>query len=223
MDNGNLNCVVFLDVRKAFDFINHEIPLHKIRDYFGISGIQLKWFESYLSNREQQCMVNGQISSPKNIICGIPQGSILGFILYINDMPKSLKYVTPSMYADDTEIYASSKHCYLLVANLNCDLDNVRKWMLQNKLQIHPTKNGSPYHIKNKTPNNPILINNTPVPRTETYTCLGVNLDERHGKNILTRSVPRYRGWNWGYEKDEALRSSRNTKTNLQCPCATVF
>ncbi len=86
-------------------------------------------------------------------------GSILGpllFLLYINDMPKSLKYTTPSMYADDTEIYVSSKHCDELVANLNCDLDNVRKWMLQNKLQIHPTKTkymyiGSPYNIKNKT------------------------------------------------------------------------
>jgi hypothetical protein len=106
-------------------------------------------------------------------------------------MHKSLKYVTPSMYADDTEIYASSKHCDELVANLNFDLDHVRKWMLQNKLQIHPTKTkymyiGSPYNIKNKTSSNPILINNTPVPRTETYTCLGVNLDERltWGKHI---------------------------------------
>ena len=132
-------------------------------------------------------MVNGQVSSPKNIICGIPQGSILGpllFLLYINDMPKSLKHTTPSMYADDTEIYASSNNCDELVANLNCDLDNVRRWMLQNKLQIHPTKTkymyiGSPYNIKNKTSSNPILINNIPVPRTETYTCLGVNLDER--------------------------------------------
>ena len=98
-----------------------------MHEYFGMSGTQLKWFESYLSNREQQCMVSGQISPPKNISCGIPQGSILGpllFLLYINDMPKSLKYVTPSMYADDTEIFASSKHGDDLVANLNCDLEN---------------------------------------------------------------------------------------------------
>ena len=102
-------------------------------------------------------MARSRQTSPKNIMCGIPQGSILGpllFLLYINDMPKSLKYVTPSMYADDTEIYAYSKHCDELVANLNCDLDNVRKWMLQNKLQIHPTNTkymyiGSPYNIKN--------------------------------------------------------------------------
>ena len=130
-------------------------------------------------------MVNGQISSPKNISCGIPQSSILGpllFLLYINDMPKSLKYVTPSIYAADTEIYASSKPGDELVTNLNCDLENVRKWMLQNRLQIRPTKTkymyiGSSYNIKNKISSTPILINNIPVPRTGTYTCLGV--DER--------------------------------------------
>ena len=99
-------------------------------------------------------------------------------------MPKSLKYVTPSMYANDTEIYASSKHGDELVANLNCDLENVRQWMLQSRLQIHPTKtkymyNGSSYNIKNKISSNPILINNVLVPRIGTYTCHGVSLDER--------------------------------------------
>ena len=69
VDNGNLNCVVFLDVQKAFDSVNHEILLNKMHEYFGRSGTRLKWFESYLSNREQQCMVNSQISSPKNISC----------------------------------------------------------------------------------------------------------------------------------------------------------
>ena len=76
MHNGNLNCIVFLDVQKAFDSVNHEILLNKMHEYFGMSGTQLKWFESYSSNREQQCMVNGQISLPKNISSGIPQGSI---------------------------------------------------------------------------------------------------------------------------------------------------
>ena len=186
MDNGNLNCVVFLDVQKAFDSVNHEILINKMHEYFGMSCTQLKWLESYLTNREQ-CMVNGQISSPKNISCGIPQGSILEpllFLLYINDISKSLKYVTLSMYADDTEIYESSKHSDELVANLNCDLENVRKWMLQNRLQIHPTKTkymciGSSYNIKHKISSNPILIDNIPVPRTGTYACLGVSLDER--------------------------------------------
>ena len=63
MDNGEINCVVFLDVRKAFDSINHEILIDKMRNLFGIIGIQLKWFESYLNNRVQQCMINGKLSS----------------------------------------------------------------------------------------------------------------------------------------------------------------
>jgi hypothetical protein len=85
-------------------------------------------------------------------------------------MPKSLKFCTPSMYADDTEIYASAKDGDELVTNINSDLENVRKWMLQNKLQIHPTKTkhmyiGSSFNIKNKIAQNPILINNVPVPQ----------------------------------------------------------
>jgi hypothetical protein len=101
-------------VYKAFDCINHEILLKKMLNYFGISGIPLNWFKSYLSDREQQCLVNGHLSSPRKIKCGVPQGSILGpllFLLYINDMPDSLKYSIPSLYADDTEIYLSSKDC----------------------------------------------------------------------------------------------------------------
>jgi hypothetical protein len=143
MDKGKINCVVFLDVRQAFDCINHEILLKKMLNYFGISGIPLNWFKSYLSDREQQCLVNSYLSSPRKIKCGVLQGSILGpllFLSYINDMPDSLKYSIPSLYADDTEIYLSSKDCDDIVIKINLDLENIRKWMLQNKLQIHPTK-----------------------------------------------------------------------------------
>ncbi len=83
MDNGEINCVVFLDVRKAFDSINHKILIDKMRNLFGIIGIQLKWFESYLNNRVQQCMINGKLSSQKTITCGVPQVSILGSLLFL--------------------------------------------------------------------------------------------------------------------------------------------
>ena len=86
MDNGKLNGVVFLDIKKAFDSINHHILLNKMNEQFGIFGMELKWFESYLLNREQQCCINGELSSNKVITCGVPQGSILGatpiFIIY---------------------------------------------------------------------------------------------------------------------------------------------
>ena len=187
MDVGKINCVVFLDIRKAFDSINHEILLNKMNLNFGISGNALKWFDSYIKDREQQCIVNGQLSSSKKIICGVPQGSILGpllFLLYINDMPDSLNNTTPSLYADDSEIYASSDNSGDLISKLNEDLKNLSRWMRKNKLQIHPTKSkymfiGSSYNIKNNICNEPILINSTPVPRVTNYKCLGVNLDDK--------------------------------------------
>ena len=105
MDNGELNSAVFVDIRKAFDSINHGILLHKMKEQFGISNIELKLFESYLSDREQVTFVNGVTSSSKRIVCGVPQGSILGpllFLLYIHDLPDCLEKSTPCLYADDT-------------------------------------------------------------------------------------------------------------------------
>jgi retron-type reverse transcriptase len=83
MDSGQINCIVFFDVRRAFDSINHEILIDKMRNLFGVTGNQLRWFKSYLNNRVQQCLINGQLSSPKKIICGVPQGSILGPLLFL--------------------------------------------------------------------------------------------------------------------------------------------
>ena len=187
MDVGKINCVVFLDIRKAFDSINHEILLKKMNLNFGISGNALKWFDSYIKDREQRCIVNGQLSSSKKIICRVPQGSILDpllFLLYINDMPDSLNNTTASLYADDTEIYASSDNSSDLISKLNEDFKNMSRWMSINKLQIHPTKSkymfiGSSHNIKNNICNEPILINSIPVPRVTNYKCLGVNLDDK--------------------------------------------
>ena len=130
MDSGKINGIVFLDVdvKKAFDSINHKILLDKMRTLFGISVIQLKWLESYLSNREQQCQMDDQLLSPKRIKCGVPQGSIPGplfFLLYLNDMPYCLQNLDPSPYADDTAISSSSYDFDELVAIVSADLDNI--------------------------------------------------------------------------------------------------
>ena len=101
MDKGNLIGVVFLDIRKAFDSINHNILVNKLETQFGFSNNELKWFKSYLTNREQVGALNGHLSSPQKIIGGIPQGSILGallFLLYINDLPENLKETTCCLY-----------------------------------------------------------------------------------------------------------------------------
>ena len=85
--NGKLNGVIFLDVKRAFDSINPFILLNKMKQCFGISSIELKWFESYLSNREQLCSINEQLSSKKTSTCGVPQpglyiGSTVVLIIY---------------------------------------------------------------------------------------------------------------------------------------------
>ena len=106
IDNGLLNGVVFIDLTKAFDTIDHAILLDKLTLY-GVDENTLRWFQSYLSGRTQRCCANGHLSSSRPIKYGVPQGSIIGpllFFVYINDLPNCLNNGLPSMYADDTNI-----------------------------------------------------------------------------------------------------------------------
>ena len=121
-----------------------------------------------------------------------------------------------------------ARHGDELVANLNCDRENVRKWMLQNRLQIHPTKTkymyiGSSYNIKNKISNNPILINNITVQRTGTYTCLGISLDEKLPWEKHIDMICAKVGAGVGVGRNEAFCTSRDIKANLRSSCATIF
>ena len=106
IEQKKFGCGVFNDLKKAFDTVNHDILLNKL-DHYGIRGEALLWFKSYLTNRKQFVSFNGVNSSVRTITCGVPQGSVLGpilFLLYINDLPNISKKLSFFLFADDTNI-----------------------------------------------------------------------------------------------------------------------
>ena len=111
IDKGVLNGVIFIDLKKAFDTIDHGILLRKLINY-GVDRNALKWFNSYLNGRIQKCDVDGSLSSLCAISCGVPQGSIIGpllFLIYVNDLLNCLRSASANLFADDTNISLSAR------------------------------------------------------------------------------------------------------------------
>ena len=142
IDRGMINGVIFLDLRKAFDTVDHSLLLTKLK-FIGIDNRTLKWFRSYLSGRRHKSFVNGILSDEQPITCGVPQGSILGpllFLVYINDLTTSLEFSTGRMYADDTNITFASNNLIDLEREMNKDLRNIATWLTANKLTLNILK-----------------------------------------------------------------------------------
>ena len=128
LDNKRIGCGIFIDLQKAFDTVNHNILLPKL-EHYGVRGCVLQWFRSYLSDRKQYVSVNGSDSNLLQIICGVPQGSVLGpllFLLYINDLPNVSKKLKFYLFADDTNIYCESSDLSNLIKIVNRDLRTVK-------------------------------------------------------------------------------------------------
>ena len=145
IDKGKYTGLIFIDLKKAFDTVDHKILLKKLKMY-GVTGLEHDWFTSYLDNRKQFCRVDGTSSGVRGINCGVPQGSCLGpllFLIYINDLPFSLQKCHVSMYADDTAIFLSSKSIDDLQNDLNLDLLNLQDWLHANKLSLNVVKTQS--------------------------------------------------------------------------------
>ena len=184
MDKGELNSVILLDLRKAFDLINHGLLLQKLKIY-KCNNNSMKWFESYITGRIQVTSFRGSTSNSANITVGIPQGSILGplfFILYMNDLPL---HVTTNidMYADDSTVHKSWKTIQDIEQNLNSDMKAISDWCSENKMVINTTKTKSmlittkqrrSHLIETLT----IKVNDQVLEQTDHEKLLGVVVDE---------------------------------------------
>ena len=138
IDKGEYNIAVFLDLQKAFDTVNHEVMLYKFFLY-GVKGIDLKRFSSYLENRQWFCAHKNVKSDFRMVTCSMPQGSCLGpllFLLYVNDLPFVVKNSKPGLYADDTGLTASNSDLQTLQALINEELSEINTWLCTNKLPV---------------------------------------------------------------------------------------
>ena len=141
MDKSELSIAVFLDLAKAFETVNHQILLQKLHHY-GVRGLPYELIKSYLSDRKQCVKCDKHYSVFMNIECGVPQGSILGpllFLLYVNDLPIAVDLST-ILFADDTCIVTSSKNVNSLIRNTNAKLKVLNQWFISNKLTVNFTK-----------------------------------------------------------------------------------
>ena len=158
--------------------------MYSILEYYGIRGVAKQWFTSYLNNRKQAVIVNGAISDQFDILCGVPQGSVLGpllFLLYINDFHCSSKFFQFHLFADDANLFCEDKHSSSLAAKVNTELKNVHSWLCANKLSLNVKKSSAvifqPKQKRNASSDFNIVINTESLKINSCIKYLGIYID----------------------------------------------
>ena len=176
--------VCLLDISKCFDTIDHDILLHKLLHY-GIKDTQHNWFRSYLENRSQVVVCNNKVSDRAFLDMGIPQGSVLGpllFILFSNDLPNNVNLGSCNMFADDTLIYINGNSLYDVESKLQACVNEAVDWYDSNKLVINADKSNSMIvNYKNTNSQIPlsIKIHQCEIQQVSEAKYLGMYIDDR--------------------------------------------
>jgi hypothetical protein len=176
--------------------VNHDILKRKL-ELYGITGSALTMMQSYLTDRKQKCQLGDVVSSERHVTCGIPQGSILGpllFLLYINDLPECLNQTTPRLFADDTNLSVAGESIEEVELAMNNDLLCVNAWLLANKLNLNASKTefiliGSSHRLKNLTKQPNIKIDQDKIKQVHHSRLLGVEIDEKLSWNKHVENV----------------------------------
>ena len=182
VEDGYYSCGIFLDLSKAFDTVNHSILLQKL-EYYGFRGVAHNWLKSYLDNRKKFVTVGSISSGLLNISCGVPQGSVLGpllFLLYINDIQNSTRILDFHLFADDSNLFYANKSLLTLETIVNKEISHVYQWLCANKLSLNVEKsNYIIFHPAQKTVNYQVKVSlNGQILKQEIYTTyLGVVID----------------------------------------------
>ena len=173
---------VFLDFSKAFDTIDHSILIKKL-ELYGIRGNVNNWFKSYLTNRKQYVLINNSTSNESSIKLGVPQGSILGpllFLIYINDMHRSSSLSHFIHFADDSTVLLKGKDINELTNRTNCELEKIETWLNANRLSLNIEKTAfSVYSNKKSLEVPPVKIRNHNISLVSTVKFLGINIDNK--------------------------------------------
>ena len=199
VDRKNISQLLYIDYRKAFDTIDHGILVKKLQTYFNINIRAVRWFENYLTNRQQKIVKPDLSSTLKPTNIGVPQGSILGptlFIMYVNDLFKVInnEVCKMIMYADDTVVYASSNTMDEGFSNLERSLCSIIQWCNNNRLTLNIGKTKhmiiGPTLNENLVVQNNLHYNNKKIDIVSEYNYLGIELDNKLTmENHINKSV----------------------------------
>lgn len=179
LDSKNVVAAVFLDLKRAFEAVNRSRLVTKLEE-IGVTGSSRRWFESYLQNRSQRTKVDQVMSVEKVNEFGVPQGSVLGallFIIYINDVDLVLEHCKIHLFAYDTLVYISGQNLEVMMEKLNSDMDKLFKWLCANDLKLNLEK--TKCMVFGEKSDVQVKINNVEKESVRQYKYLGIIIDDK--------------------------------------------